>query len=223
MVTRQLSPVMRPSLADLVYQQLVDGILSGKLASGAHLNVADIAKEMQVSPSPVRDALMRLATQGLISNNTNRRATVTRFERAELEELFEVREILECAAAEKAASRIEAAAVKEIRQAVEECAAFADQPAQKKAMLDLDNHFHLLVAGASGNQALREEILRCNRRIRVVQWLRLDHRRMGGAYEEHLAVVQALERHDGPAARLAMSTHIRSSLRNVLSGLAAGS
>src|SRR5262245_16777759 len=123
-----LLPVARPTLADLVYQQLLDGILSGKLASGAHLNVADIAKEMKVSPSPVRDALMKLASQGLVTNNTNRRATVVRFIRSDVEELFEVREILECAAVERAAERIDADQLKEVRQAVEECAKLADIP-----------------------------------------------------------------------------------------------
>src|SRR5688500_6247151 len=121
--------VVRTSLADLVHEQLLKGILAGAMGSGTHLNVADIAKELGVSPSPVRDALLRLAGEGLVTNNTNRRATVVRFTPADVEEIFQVREILEGAAAELAAPHVDKGGLAELRQAAEDCvAALSDDP-----------------------------------------------------------------------------------------------
>src|SRR5438105_4369051 len=88
-------PLVRASLAELVYHRLLEGILSGSLQCGRRLNVADIARDLQVSPSPVREALMRLATEGLVANHTNRRATVIRFEERDVVEIFQLRELLE--------------------------------------------------------------------------------------------------------------------------------
>ena len=73
-LTKGLSRVAKPTLAELVYQQLLEAILSGHLQSGAYLNVPDVARENGVSPTPVRDALVRLSAEGLVEIGSNRRA-----------------------------------------------------------------------------------------------------------------------------------------------------
>jgi DNA-binding GntR family transcriptional regulator len=215
-----VAPVVRTSLADLVYNRLLDGILSGTLCCGTHLNVADIGRELQVSPSPVREALLRLATEGLVANNTNRRATVISFSEHEVVEIFQVRELLETGAARLAAKRVRDTDVQAMRAAADACVALASDPDRKKEMLDLDNRFHVLVAEASGNRSLVEEIVRVSRRVRIMQLLRLDHATMRTGYEEHLAVVTALEKRDGDAAAAAMTAHIRAALAHLRAGLA---
>jgi DNA-binding GntR family transcriptional regulator len=216
------SPLVRTSLAELVYDRLLDRMLSGSLPCGTHLNVADIARDLQVSPSPVREALLRLATEGLVANNTNRRATVISFPPAEVEALFQVRELLESGAARLAASRVTDAELGEMQEVMERCAAKATEPARKKEMLDLDNRFHLLIADASGNGMLRDEIVRYSRRVRVIQWLRLDFAATSVAYPEHRAIFEALTRRDPDAAHTAMATHVRAALQHVLRGIDVG-
>lgn len=215
-----VTPVVRASLADLVYERLLDGILSGDLSCGTHLNVADIGRELQVSPSPVREALLRLASEGLVANNTNRRATVISFSERDVAEIFQVRTLLESGAARLAAERVTNAEVQAMREAADRCAALAADPTRKKEMLDLDNHFHLLVAETSGNRALVEEIVRVSRRVRIMQWLRLNHASMRTGHAEHLAVVDALQRRDAAGAADAMAHHICAALAHLRAGLA---
>ena len=212
-------PLVRSSLADRVYGRLLEDILSGTLASGTMLSVADISRDLEVSPSPVREAILRLAAEGLVINPTNRRATVIGFSGRDVAEIFQVRELLECGAARLAAERLDAAGLAEFKRAVEQCAALFGDPAQKKAMLDLDNRFHLLVAEASGNRALAEEIVRVSRRVRIMQWLRLDPARMNQGYADHMAVIAAFERRDPEAAADAMAAHIRAAGEFVREGL----
>jgi DNA-binding GntR family transcriptional regulator len=213
------APLVRTSLADLVYERLLDRILSGTLSCGTHLNVADIARDLQVSPSPVREALLRLATEGLVANNTNRRATVINFAERDVIEIFQVREFLEAGAAGLAGPKVTDADLAAIRAAAERCAEAAGDPARKKEMLELDNRFHILIAELTGNRALVDEIIRISRRVRVMQWLRLDQAALKAAYGEHMEVVRALERRDAPGAAAAMGTHIRLACGNLLRGL----
>lgn len=215
-------PVVRTSLADLVYQRILDTILSGALPSGTEIIASDLAEEMQVSPSPVREALLRLAADGLVQNASNRRATVVSFSREDIQGVFEVRRLLECGAAELAATQITDEQLAELRKTAESCSSLFGDPARKREMLDLDNRFHLIIAESAGNESLKAEILRFNRRVRVIQWLRLSPAKMRVAYDEHLVILAALEAHDPQAARQAMSQHIREALLFVLEGLGDG-
>ena len=167
----------------------------------------------------MRDALQRLSAEGLARINSNRRATVVEFTIDEVREIFQVREILECGAATLAAERIDDRRVSAIREAAEQCAALAGDPERKKKMLELDDRFHLLIVEASGNGLLREEIIRTNRRARVMQLLKVAPPRMVGVHVEHRAIVKALERRDPDAVRKAMGTHIRVALDLVLAGM----
>ena len=209
----------RKSLADLVYHRLLDAILAGTLPSGAALIIADIAKELEVSPSPVREAILRLEAEGLVSSPTNRRATVVSFIDREVLQLFYVREVLECGAVRLAAKNIDERGLADLRHAAKECAALQDDPARKKEMVDLDNRFHFMIAEASGNGALLEEVIRISRRVRVLQWLRLPHATMRLAYGQHLEIIAGLERHDPEAAADAMARHIQRAAQYVMEGL----
>jgi DNA-binding GntR family transcriptional regulator len=208
--------IERTSLADHVYSRLVEAIHSGTLAGGAALHVADLASQFKVSPSPVRDAISRLAAEGLATNNPNRRTTVVHFSRQDIVETFQLREILECGAARLAAKDIQPSQLADLRRVEEQCDTLAGNPAQKKAKLDLDNQFHLLVAEAGGNSLLRHEIARCNRRVRAIQWLKLDPPTMKQAHPEHLKIIGAIERRDPDAAEAAMKAHLEVALTLIL-------
>jgi len=208
--------IARTSLSDHVYARLVDAIHSGALSSGAALHVADLASQFNVSPSPVRDAISRLMAEGLVTSNPNRRTTVVSFTRRDVVETFQLREILECGAARLAASHITGPQLTELRRIAEDCDALAGVPAQKKAKLDLDNQFHLKLAEAGGNAQLAHEIARINRRVRAIQWLKLDPPTLKQAHPEHLKVLAALEKHDPDGAEAAMKGHLDAALALIL-------
>jgi DNA-binding GntR family transcriptional regulator len=214
-----LTGIARTSLADTVYHRLVEAIHSGTLASGAVLHVADLASQFSVSPSPVRDAISRLVAEGLAVNNPNRRTTIVSFTKKDIVETFQLRGILECGAVFLAAQRITPAQLAELRRVADECDSHATDSAQKKARLDLDNRFHLLLAEASGNALLHQEIARCNRRVRAIQWLKLDPPSLKQAHPEHLKILDALERRDPHAAQAAMNAHLDIALRLILKEL----
>lgn len=207
-----VNSLQRPNLADQVYERLVEAVVSGAMPAGSSLNVGDLAKELRVSPSPVRDALQRMASEGLVSANANRRTTVRLFTRREVEELMQVRELLEGGAARLAAGRVTPKELKEMRAAAEHCARLFGDPAKKRQMLELDGQFHQKVAEASGNATLRDEIVRCHRRVQLMQCVLLDPLKMKSGYSEHIEIVEALETRDPARAEETMRKHVRQAL-----------
>ncbi|MGH9416650.1 MAG: GntR family transcriptional regulator [Terriglobales bacterium] len=89
------SPIPRQSLASAVVDKLRDQIILGELTEGAQLRQDVIAAEFQVSRIPVREAFRQLLAEGLIDINPNRGAVVSVLEPAEIEELFQIRAVLE--------------------------------------------------------------------------------------------------------------------------------
>src|SRR5687768_8357040 len=101
---------------DLVYDRLLQEILSGRFECGDELKEVVLAREHNISRTPVREALRRLAADGLVRNSLNQRAVVTRFTRQEVVETYGVRKILEAAAAELAAERLGDKLLSELRR-----------------------------------------------------------------------------------------------------------
>ena len=125
------SPVYRMTAAvEKAYGALLGQIQRGELASGAFLVESDLARALGVSRTPVREALRRLAADGLVLTEGHRRAVVREFSEDQVQELYELRARLESYAAARAATRLDAAAL-------ERCAASPPRwkPASPRAPL----------------------------------------------------------------------------------------
>lgn len=108
-------PVKRPSLVDSVYETLLEAIVYGQLSPGTELNSVQLAEQLEVSRTPVTEAVNLLVHDGVVEQVDHRRARVARFSQQELADIYEVRKLLEAAAAERAAKRIDDETLKAIR------------------------------------------------------------------------------------------------------------
>ena len=97
----ELKPAQSMTLQDSAHEQLLDAIITGKIAPGEKVTLAEIAGQLGVSSQPVREALRPLEAQGFVSIERNRRIIVTKYSAEELRGLLEIRLILEGYAAEK--------------------------------------------------------------------------------------------------------------------------
>lgn len=215
-------PIERRSLGDLVYEQLARELTEGRYGCGDELNEVALAGHYRVSRTPVRDALSRLAADGLVVNTPNHRATVIEPSRQEIEETYQVRQVLESAAARLAASRIAPSRLAELR-ALASAAVPPTGGIWGAPELKFDVELHRAVADACGNTRLREEIERYGRLVRFVRsQVARDPAVLRDGHEQHLRLLEALEAHDPEAAAAAMEAHIAAALGSVLDGLAAG-
>jgi DNA-binding GntR family transcriptional regulator len=197
------------SLVQEVYDRILLQIIRGELASGTPLRSTLLARQLGVSRTPVVQALQRLAADGLVLLRKNKRAIVRPGAENWLVELHELRELLEPAAAARAAGRLtpeDLARLEHLAQAAQ-----GDRDGWLEAAAQFDFELHLTIADRSGNFALRQ-MLRKIWSFKRISYLAAPERpeNLRQGYHEHLAILAALKAGDAETARAAMLFHLRS-------------
>ncbi len=197
----------RPNqVREAVYRHLKDLLLSGRFAPGERLSEPLLAQDLGVSRTPVREALMRLAEEGLVELVPGKGARVKAFTPEEVEEVYGVRALLEGEAAREAALRVtpwELAELSRMLRAIDE-APREDYPEQMRRDLE----FHRALVRLSGNRTLYrlyEDLLATLALARsALPTLSQDE----ATRREHRAILEALSRRDPEGARRAVEAHV---------------
>ncbi|HEY1066258.1 MAG TPA: GntR family transcriptional regulator [Pirellulales bacterium] len=196
--------------ADDVYHEIMLRIVRGALTGGVELKSTLLAREFGVSRTPVLQALNRLAADGVIRLERNKRAIVLPGTENWLVEIHQLRELLEPNAAALAATNINEAELERLRGMQEE-ARPDSSPDWPAAAQRFDFGLHLAVAEACGNLVLGAAIRKCWSYKRLSYEAGADgHEVLAQAWTEHAAIVAALAAHDAEEASRAMLAHIRS-------------
>jgi DNA-binding GntR family transcriptional regulator len=201
--------IERTRLSDTVYETLLEAIISGKLAPGMIVSEVALAKQLQVSRTPVHDGLRQLAKDGLVEQRAGRRAVIATFSKDDLFDIFEMRMLLETASARRAATRMDPATLGRLRVRGEELRAQRDAPDWLTRWADFDEAFHDAIARASGSQRLWQDIVRYRLLHRGFNKLVTTVDGLQQALEEHFRILTALEQRDPDAASQAMADHVR--------------
>lgn len=208
-------PLQRRVLAEHAYERLKELILDRHIAPDSWMAIEVLARDLGVSPTPVREALGRLESDGLVRKMENGRyRTEPLLTRASFDQLYDVRLQLEPFAAAQAALCITAEEVAQLR-AVEllmHAAPTGGVYAQFAQFTTGNTSFHELIAKAARNQFLYDAIDRLHSHHRLAQ-LYLHHGIVDAApaIREHMAIVDALAARDPTAAGDLMRAHIERS------------
>ncbi|ASM74732.1 MULTISPECIES: GntR family transcriptional regulator [Roseobacteraceae] len=183
-------------------------IFDGTFADGDRLDEVRLAEQFGVSRTPLREALQRLESSGLVTLIPRRGAFVRQPGPLELLEMFEVMAELEAVCARLAARRISDAAFDELRAANARCQAASD--AQNADLYYAENElFHATIYRESGNSFLEQESLKLQKRLRPFRRQQLHYRgRMVQSLAEHENIVAALMSGDSDAAGDALRSHV---------------
>lgn len=195
-------------LSEVVYQRLLQGILSGLYPSGTVLSELGVAREFGVSRMPVHDALRQLGKDGLVQRQRNCRARVAGITADDIFEIFEMRKVLEGPAAELAAGRMDARHLSPLRAFANKLQSARRGKAWVTDWADFDELFHRTIAEASGNQRLAQDINRYRLLHKGFNHSATDVDVLQQALCEHVSILEALEKKDGGLARQRMVAHI---------------
>jgi len=198
----------RTRLSDSVYESLLQAILSGQLAPGTPVSEVALAKDLEVSRTPVHDALRQLAMDGLVEQRANHRAVIARFSKADIFDIFEMRKLLEAEAARRAASRIDRQTLAQLRATADHLGKTRDDPDWVAHWADFDEDFHEAIARASGSPRLWQDISRYRLLHRGFNKLATTVACLQQALDEHLRILDTLEQRDPEQAAGAMLNHI---------------
>lgn len=194
--------------ADLLRDQLEQDIVTGALAPGQRLDEQRLAARFGVSRTPIREALMQLATAGLVELQPRRGAFVAALSLKDVIERFEVMAALEGACGALAARRITEAQRQELVEAHEACAREA-QTGDADAYYYANERFHRVIYRAGNNAYLAEQAGQLHDRLKPYRRLQLRARsRVAASLAEHAAIVEAIVQGDGERAERVLKDHI---------------
>jgi DNA-binding GntR family transcriptional regulator len=205
-MTVMMRPLPRPvPLRQSVYDALIDLIVGGELRPGQHMVETDLARQLGVSRQPIREALHRMEAEGWVDLRPSQGAFVHVPTDSEVDELLDVRALLEAETARLAARASSPAQVARLREISREgkAAAAADDFGEAVTVNSL---FHAEIAAIGGNAVLAELADIVGRRV---QWYyRLVAPERGpGSWTEHDELIDAIEENDADRAESLARKH----------------
>ncbi len=192
-----------------VHEHLREEILAERLRPGTELQEVALARQLGVSRGPVREAIGRLASEGLVTVRPRRGAVVRSLSRTEFLELYQVREALEAAAVRLAVPRLGAEGLARLQELTDAMARHA-AAGQVEEFFEANAAFHDVFFVAAGNRTLREtyrQLLRQMGRYRMRSLVLRGN--LQRSVSEHRAVLQAATRGDADDAARLLVEHIR--------------
>ncbi|MDZ5078248.1 GntR family transcriptional regulator [Nesterenkonia sp. HG001] len=222
-------PVARRALRDEVYSALFDRILNGSAPAGSSMSIDALARDLDVSPTPVREALVQLEHTGLVTRVALKGYRVApQLTGDQLRELFEMRMIVEMAAVERAANsweallpRLRAAHARHVRTAdrvralrtrrddADAAGAAPDDFEDLREYMAADRDFHRVILEAAGNRYLLQTSESLSAHVQRLRQT-VDHGELDldEALAEHAAVLTAFESGDPEQMRHALRIHL---------------
>jgi DNA-binding GntR family transcriptional regulator len=210
---REEQPLAVASVVDLAYAAIRERIVAGTLVRGARVHQEDLAVELGVSRTPVREALRRLAAEGLVEMRTNRGARVADLDRSGMRAAYDARLVIEPGAARLAATRRPAEPLRRMHEALlRQRRASGGVHASFAANRD----FHLALVAASGNQFLEQLarvlwVARIGEAIYEAQAETPERVRLDA--DEHAAILDAVERGDARQAETLTRRHVAAAIK----------
>lgn len=195
------------SSSQAAYELLIAEIESGRLPPGSRLLEVDLAQRLGISRTPVREAIKRLETQGLVSHEPNQGAVITKLDHARTVELYVVREVLEGLAARLAATSATQQELDILRLTMEEDWKYVDRP---EKLVIRDRLFHKQIQLTARNRFLNDILdnMRISQILMTGTTLAVQARPTA-LLEEHQAIVDAIIARDADRAEACARLHVR--------------
>jgi len=202
-------------LTKQAFRYIRDEIIQGKLDGRQHLTESYFAERFGISKSPVREALNRLESEGLITIVPRRGAFVAQLSVHDIEEIFELREALEVLVAKDAV--LNEKILKRMRAAVVSAKQYREQN-DKNSYIRADATFHTTLAEASSNSRLKKILENMRNQMLIVR-TRTFELTSHTSVKQHLDILAALEQGNRDLAADLMAEHIRTVRARLVSHL----
>jgi len=204
-----------PDLGEKVYEAVRDQIVTCELAPGAPLPVVELARQFGVSLTPVRDALNRLAAEGLVEDVARKGYFVARLDPDQIADLLDARRLIELAAMEQGIETVEPGQLEEMERLMAQMASLFDEEGRCRDYAEfsrLDSQFHLLVVGMARNRHLLKVYRGLSVHLHIFRTnlaAQGGYRRRLASVQEHRAILEALRSRDLASAKAALTAHVR--------------
>ncbi|MFP3040637.1 GntR family transcriptional regulator [Treponema primitia] len=207
MEKNDISPIMTYStISDIVYKWIRNAIVSSAFKPGEWITQEDITERLHVSRTPVRDAFKRLQSEGLLVVKPHQGAIVVQLSLEKLIEVYEIRMLLEGAAAKHACENIANKNINELEKINTKMSAQRSDPQQ---FMNCNRNFHYSLYSFSKREYLISTIFGLWDLIEPYRLIYFSHDgKTDGAIEEHIHIIKALKKHHPEEVRQAVIEHL---------------
>lgn len=208
------TPAPTPNLAAQVYERIKAEIFDFRLLPGERFSENEIAARMQVSRTPVREALYRLERDGYLEVLFRSGWRVRPLDFAQLDELYDLRIVLELAAVRRLCEQAELPPLAELKRIW--LIPVAERETDGLTVARWDEEFHQGLVAATGNREMARMHLEVTEKIRIVRRLDFTQRpRIEATYAEHARILRAVLQRKSDQAQLLLRAHIEASKAEV--------
>jgi len=201
------------SLKEEVYKLLRELILVNELLPGQKLSIEELARELDISPTPVREALAKLDSDGLLELSRNKKPRVTQITEDDVGETYEVRRMLEPQVAKKATNNLP---MDQLRNLKDKMVKLSTKDKENKSQIfhELDMELNKLIFDSIDNNLLDKVLSVVNNRSVRIRFLAesVHHRDRGKLIEkgnkEHMGIIEAMESLDEKKVKVAIQEHL---------------
>ena len=196
------------SLKDRVYQNIKFQIINNNLKPGIRLLEEEIAKAMNISRAPIREAFNRLEKEGFVTIIPRKGAAVSNITTQMIEDIFEIRENLESLAIKNSLGKISMENLEKIGNNFKK---FINKPTNgenRMQYLSLDKEFHNLLIKNCGNEKLVEILSNLQEQIHWIRNISLKRITFSGSIEEHLSIIESLKKNDADLVIKSLLIHL---------------
>ncbi len=217
MKSERKSDILRQpvNLAESVYYQIRRNILSGKYQPGKAVTEMEVSNDLGVSRTPVREAFKHLESEGLLELRPNRGAIVVGIGRADIEDIYEIRSLLEGRAAERAALQSDEDSLKHLSEVIDLTEFYIERENYDR-VTEMDDRFHQSIYELTGSRILQRILKELHAYAENIRERSI--REPGRAklmLEEHRAVLDAMKEKDPKTAGERMVQHVQNSAANM--------
>lgn len=207
---QSLSSVKVPNASMLAAMRIREAILQGQLAAGQRLKEEQLSRELEISRTPVREALLILQAEGLVVLESKRGATVRSYSVEELDDMYQMRALLEGAAARQAAMRVTDEDLEILEASCERFRKLcASESAETHEFVDENMLFHSRIVEVTGSRRLNDavrEMIQLPLVYKAYIWYSPQQKRLSEHY--HSELVRVLGAHDSERAEMIMKEHV---------------
>ncbi len=199
------------NLRDQTYDIIKNMIILREIEPGKKINEEHIAKEIQVSRTPIREALCRLENEGIVTIIPRRGAFVSDLTETNVREILLIREVLEGLVVRLAVENMDAKTLEKLRKAIEKVSSIAEEDRDLINYTRSEVDFHSILLSASNNQMLKNMMDMVNAHLQIIR-LRtvVIPERAQKTVKEHQQIFDAIEKGDADSAEELMRKHVRS-------------
>ncbi|WP_130861604.1 GntR family transcriptional regulator [Bacilliculturomica massiliensis] len=207
---------MRKRMKDIAYEKIQEMILNGQLGPSEMINEYSLAAELNISRTPVREALTKLENEGYVHAFPNKGVMVATLDADDIVKISEVREALEGFAVRLACDRMDPEVAMDLKRKLEAIPNLEEEEYQEKSFM-LGRQLHNQILKSTGNELLMKYVLNITAQLnRIMLLSRYAPSRAQTTFDEHMLIVDAILSKDKDLAEQSMRNHIISVANDVI-------